>query len=254
MRMVVLVAEDDLLTRRGLMDVLREEGLVTLPAADGRQAWDLFQQHRPDFVCLDVMMPGLSGYEVCRRIRALDAQVPVIFLTAKGEEVDKVVGLEIGADDYIVKPFGVKELVARVRAVARRCLKDYLPRPEDLPTQFKIGDLEVHGRELRAHRLGKTSQGETAHDASTQGVAIDLSLREVKILAVLFQHAGEVVDRQTLMNLAWGQEYLPTSRTLDQHISQLRKRIEVDAKQPQIIQTVHGVGYRYDPTTEHTSG
>lgn len=232
MRMVVLVAEDDSHTRRGLVDVLREEGLVALPAADGRQAWDLFQQHRPNFVCLDVMMPGLSGYDVCRRIRGIDPQVPVIFLTAKGEEVDKVVGLEIGADDYIVKPFGVKELVARVRAVARRCMRDSVPRPDDLPVHFRIADLEVHGRELRAHRNGET---------------LDLSLREVKILAVLFQHAGEVVDRQTLMNLVWGQEYLPTSRTLDQHISQLRKRVERDAKHPLIIQTVHGVGYRYDP-------
>ncbi len=232
MRMVVLIAEDDVLTRRGLMDILRDEGYVAISAADGRQAWDLFQQHRPDFICLDVMMPGLSGYEVCRRIRGADPRVPIIFLTAKGEEIDKVVGLEIGADDYIVKPFGVKEVVARVRAVARRCLKDY-PRqgPDELPERFVMSDLEIHPRELRARR------GEEL---------IDLSLREVKILAILFQHAGEVVDRQTMMNHAWRQEYLPSSRTLDQHISQLRKRIECNPKQPQIIQTVHGVGYRFE--------
>jgi two-component system, OmpR family, alkaline phosphatase synthesis response regulator PhoP len=232
MRMVVLVAEDDPLTRRGLVDVLRDEGFVVIAAADGRQAWDLFQQHRPDFICLDIMMPGLSGYEVCRRIRTLDARVPIIFLTAKGEEVDKVVGLEIGADDYIVKPFGVKEVIARVRAVARRCLKDYPQQgQDDVPECFTMGDLEIHPRELRARR------GEQL---------IDLSLREIKILAILFQRAGEVVDRQTLMNHVWRQEYLPTSRTLDQHISQLRKRIELDPKRPQIIQTVHGAGYRYE--------
>ncbi len=232
MRMVVLVAEDDAITRRGLLDVLRDEGLTAIAAADGRQAWDVFQQHRPDFVCLDVMMPGLNGYEVCRRIRSLDSRVPIIFLTAKGEEVDKVVGLELGADDYIVKPFGVKEVVARVRAVARRCLKDYPAQgPDELPERFVMGDLEIIPRELRARRNEET---------------IDLSLREVKILAILFQHAGEVIDRQTLMNHAWRQEYFPTSRTLDQHISQLRKRIEMDPKQPKIIQTVHGVGYRFD--------
>ena len=232
MRMVVLVAEDDANTRRGLLDVLRDEGLTAIAAADGRQAWDVFQQHRPDFVCLDVMMPGLNGYEVCRRIRTLDARVPIIFLTAKGEEVDKVVGLELGADDYIVKPFGVKEVVARVRAVARRCLKDYPAQgPDELPERFMMSDLEIIPRELRARRGDET---------------IDLSLREVKILTLLFQHSGEVIDRQTLMNHAWRQEYFPSSRTLDQHISQLRKRIELDPKQPRIIQTVHGVGYRFD--------
>ena len=233
MRMVVLVAEDDTLTRRGLLDVLRDEGLAAIAAADGRAAWEMFQQHRPDFVCLDVMMPGLNGYEVCRRIRTIDARVPIIFLTAKGEEVDKVVGLELGADDYIVKPFGVKEVVARLRAVARRCLKDYKAQGHDeLPDRFTMRDIEIMPRELRARR------GE---------VVIDLSLREVKILAILFQHASEVIDRQTLMNHAWRQEYFPSSRTLDQHVSQLRKRIELDAKKPQIIQTVHGVGYRFDP-------
>ncbi len=179
MRMVVLIAEDDSITRRGLLDVLRDEGLTAIAAADGRQAWDVFQQHRPDFVLLDVMMPGLSGYEVCRRIRALDPRVPIIFLTAKGEEVDKVVGLELGADDYIVKPFGVKEVVARVRAVARRCLKDYPTQGSDeLPERFAMGDLEVIPRELRARRGDEV---------------IDLSLREVKILTLLFQHAAKLL-------------------------------------------------------------
>lgn len=234
MQLLVLVAEDDAMTRRGLIDVLSGEGFVCLPAADGRQAWQLFTQHRPNFVCLDVMMPEMNGYEVCKQIRAVDPQVPIIFLTAKGEEVDKVVGLEIGADDYIVKPFGVREVLARMRAVARRCLAMPGAAGADSSTEpFTMDDLEVHPRQLRAKRGSEW---------------IDLSLREIKILQLLFEHAGQVVDRSQLMNHAWGHEYLPNSRTLDQHVSQLRKRIEADAKHPAIIQTVHGVGYRWEPS------
>lgn len=233
MHMNVLVAEDDSVMRRGLVEVLQDEGLHAICASDGMQAWDLYQQHAPDFVCLDVMMPGMNGYEVCRKIRAQNPEVPVIFITAKGEEVDKVVGLEIGADDYIVKPFGVKEVVARIRAVARRCLRNYDSKTDgDLPAiEFSMGDLTINPTELRARRNDST---------------IDLSLRETKILTLLYRSAGKVVDRNTIMNYAWKQEYFPSSRTLDQHISQLRKRVEVDPKQPKIIQTVHGVGYRFE--------
>ncbi len=232
--MLVLIAEDDTHTRRGLADVLSNEGFDCLQAPDGLKAWELFEKHRPNFVCLDVMMPGISGYEVCRRIRAHDAQVPILFLTAKGEEVDKVAGLELGGDDYVVKPFGVKEVVARIRAVARRCLAQSQTSANSVALEpFSMNDLEVYPRELRARRDQQW---------------IDLSLREVKILCLLQQNDGKVIDRNTLMNHAWGQDYLPSSRTLDQHVSQLRKRIERDPKNPTIIQTVHGVGYRYEST------
>jgi two-component system, OmpR family, alkaline phosphatase synthesis response regulator PhoP len=232
MHLLVLIAEDDTLTRRGLVDVLSGEGFACLQAADGHAACELYEQHHPNFVCLDVMMPGLNGYEVCRRIRAIDPQVPIIFLTAKSEEVDKVVGLELGGDDYIVKPFGVKEVLARIRAVARRCLAAQTgPGHDHVGQPFRMGELEIHPRQLRARR----------GDAW-----IDLSLREIKILQLLFEQAGQVVDRNSLMNYAWGQDYLPSSRTLDQHVSQLRKRIELDPKRPAIIQTVHGVGYRWE--------
>ncbi len=234
MQLLVLVAEDDPMTRRGLVDVLSGEGFACLQAADGKKALQLFAQHRPNFVCLDVMMPAMNGYEVCKQIRELDPHVPIIFLTAKGEEVDKVVGLEIGADDYIVKPFGVNEVLARMRAVARRCLAMPALAAADNAQPFTMDDLEVHPRQLRARRAGEW---------------IDLSLREIKILRLLYENAGQVVDRSHMMNHAWGQEYLPTSRTLDQHVSQLRKRIEADAKNPKIIQTVHGVGYRWEPAT-----
>jgi DNA-binding response OmpR family regulator len=227
----VLIAEDDSLTRRGLADVLGGEGFACLQAADGLQAWEMYQHHHPNFVCLDVMMPGMNGYEVCRRIRTRDPHVPILFLTAKGEEVDKIAGLELGGDDYIVKPFSVKEVLARIRAVARRCLAAH-PGGADADKPFTMADLEIHPRQLRAQR-GSTS--------------IDLSLREIKILKLLFERAGQVVERNLLMNYAWGQDYLPNSRTLDQHVSQLRKRIELDPKNPTIIQTVHGVGYRFEP-------
>jgi DNA-binding response OmpR family regulator len=225
--MKVLVAEDDLHIREGLLAILAGEGYTTIGAADGTSALALFEQHRPDFVCLDVMMPGLSGFDVCRRIRSADPLVPILFISAKGEEIDRVVGLELGADDYVVKPFGVREVVARVRAITRRVQAARAPRS----ASFRLGDLEVAPGELRARRAGET---------------IDLSLREVRILELLHQHRGEVVTRDQFFDHCWGLDHVPNSRTLDQHISQLRKRIEHDPREPRIILTVHGVGYRHD--------
>ena len=227
--MKVLVAEDDVHTREGLCEVLRNEGYVVVSADNGTAALDLFGREKPDFVCLDIMMPGSDGYAVCREIRRQDAGVPIIFISAKSEEIDKVVGLELGADDFIMKPFGVREVVARIRAVTRRCLA--ARHVAHRPHTFLMSDLEIVPSELRARR------GEES---------IDLSLRDVKILELLYQRKGEVVDRNTFFDQCWGLEYMPNSRTLDQHISQLRKRIERDAQNPVIIRTVHGAGYRYD--------
>ncbi len=225
----VLIAEDDQNIRRGLADILASEGYSTVEAADGDEAMKLFESEEPDFVCLDIMMPGRSGYDVCRDIRATGSETPIIFISAKSEEIDKVVGLEIGADDFIVKPFGVKEVVARIRAVTRRCFATRIP--DDLPSEFSIGDLQVSPSELRARRNGKT---------------IDLSLREVKILDLFSRNPGAVLDRSMIFDHCWGDKYFPSSRTLDQHIAKLRKKIESDPKNPSIIQTVHGVGYRFD--------
>ena len=227
--MKVLIAEDDEHIRNGLAEVLEGEGYQTLAARDGEEALDIYAREKPDFVCLDIMMPGVDGYEVCRRIRARDASVPVIFISAKSEEIDRVVGLELGADDFIMKPFGVREVIARIRAVTRRCMA--ARKPDMRPSSFTLEDLEVFPVELRARR----------GDA-----VIDLSLRDVKILELLHCRKGEVVDRNTFFDVCWGMHHMPNSRTLDQHISQLRKRIERDAKNPVIIRTVHGVGYRYD--------
>ncbi|MDD5306885.1 MAG: response regulator transcription factor [Deltaproteobacteria bacterium] len=227
--MKVLIAEDDDNIRKGLAEILESEGYEPVQAHDGKEALTLFNEARPDFVCLDIMMPGASGYDVCREIRKRDARVPIVFLSAKSEEIDKVIGLELGADDFIVKPFGVKEVVARIRAVTRRCMAAREPEASVAP--FTIGDLEVLPNELRARR------GDTI---------IELSLRDVRILDCLARKRGKVLDRNTLFNECWGASYFPNSRTLDQHVSKLRKRIERDPRNPAIIKTVHGVGYRYD--------
>lgn len=227
--MKILIAEDDQYIREGLRDLLEAEGYQTVLAVDGAEAVDLYRNESPHLILLDIMMPGRDGYAVCREIRAHNRQVPVIFLSAKSEEIDRVVGLELGADDYIMKPFGTREVVARIRAVTRRCLAEQ-PR-EGKARLFRLGDLEVYPEELRARREERK---------------IDLSLRDVRILELLYDHQGKVVDRNTLFDHCWGQTYAPNSRTLDQHISKLRKLIEQDPQNPVIIRTVHGVGYRYD--------
>ena len=227
--MKVLIAEDDGHIRDGLAEVLRGEGYQTVCARDGIEALDLYAREKPQFVCLDIMMPGVDGYEVCRRIRREDPAVPVIFISAKSEEVDRVVGLELGADDFIQKPFGVREVIARIRAVTRRCNAAHAGRNKAVP--ISMGDLTVFPDELRARR------GDTV---------IDLSLRDVRILELLFKHRGKVVDRNLFFDECWGRDYMPSSRTLDQHIAQLRRRVEIDPKNPVIIETVHGAGYRYD--------
>ncbi|MCA9057674.1 MAG: response regulator transcription factor, partial [Planctomycetaceae bacterium] len=167
-------------------------------------------------------------YEACQAIRGLNTQIPIIFLSAKAEEVDRLVGFDLGADDFISKPFSVREVLARVRAVARRCLA---AEPQ-AAKEFTIGDLTVVPAELRARR---------------DKAFIDLSPRDVQILQLLAANPGRALDRNTIFRHAWGEDHFPNSRTLDQHVSQLRKRVEADPRQPRLIQTVHGVGYRYDP-------
>lgn len=226
--MKVLIAEDDPKILAGLAEVLEREGYACLCAGDGELALESYRSGAPDFVILDIMMPRVSGYDVCRRIRADDPEIPIIFLSAKSEEIDKVVGLELGADDYIHKPFGVHEVIARIRAISRRCLRR---RPSDRPQGFTISDLEVLPDELRALRGGE---------------AIELSLREVQLLRLFADNVGAVIDRDRIFATCWGIDHYPNSRTIDQHIAKLRKKIEADPKSPTIIRTVHGVGYRYE--------
>lgn len=230
--MKVLIAEDDEHIRNGLAEVLQGEGYQTVTACDGQEALDLFTRERPDFICLDIMMPGMDGYEACRRIRRADANIPVIFISAKSEEIDRVVGLELGADDFIMKPFGVREVIARIRAVTRRCMISKQNDEKDgIWDSFTLGDLKIVPAELRAYR---------------EDEVIDLSLRDIKILELLYRNKNKVVGRDTFFDECWGLDFMPNSRTLDQHIAQLRKRIERDPKNPMIIRTVHGMGYRWE--------
>ncbi len=225
--MKILVADDDPLTLEAVCTCLKDDGFLPVPARHGAEAVELWHQHRPALLCLDIMMPRMDGYEVCRRVRASDSAVPILFLSAKNEEIDVVVGLELGADDFIRKPFGKRELLARVRAALRRRVTR-----NGNAVSFTMRNLTVYPEELRASRDGR---------------AIELTPREASILRVLHESPGCPVHRDTLLDRCWGMEYFPESRTLDQHIAQLRRKIETDPATPLIIETVRGVGYRYRP-------
>lgn len=228
--MKVLIAEDDEGIRKGLKEVLESEGYAVVEAADGEEALDRFKAEEPELALLDIMMPRKNGYDVCRAMLAARPSLPVIFISAKSEEIDRVVGLELGADDFISKPFGVREVVARMRAVTRRIFKARAPSQRE-PEVVRVGHLEVYPQELRARKGDEV---------------IDLSLRDVRILMLLQREKGRVVTREMLFNECWDMQYLPNSRTIDQHISKLRKRVELDPNDPTLITTVHGVGYRIE--------
>jgi DNA-binding response OmpR family regulator len=224
--MKILIAEDDPNLRAGLADLLALEGLDCIAAEDGEAAWTAFVEQAPALCLLDVMMPRLDGLALCRRIRERDTTTPILLLSARGAEIDRVVGLEIGADDYIAKPFSARELVARIKAALRRVKAQ---APAD--ATFRMGDLLIDPQALRAAR---------------GGAGIALSPRELAVLRALFHRKGKAVTRDELFDLAWGRGYMPNSRALDQYVSSLRKKIELDPARPKIIQTVHGVGYRYE--------
>lgn len=223
--MKILLAEDDPLTLEALAACLEEEGFHALSAADGEQALALWSEHRPQLLCLDIMMPEIDGFEVCRRVRASDAAVPILFLSAKNEEIDVVAGLGLGADDFIRKPFTRAEVIARIRAALRRA------QPVNGKGRcFKMRDLTVYPDALMAERAGQ---------------GIELTRREVLMLELLYSNAGLPVSRDAFLDECWGLEYFPDSRTLDQHVLMLRKKIESDPSNPGIIATVRGTGYRF---------
>jgi DNA-binding response OmpR family regulator len=226
----ILVAEDDRNIRVGLVDALVSEGYDVEAVENGAKALKAFRPGQFQLVLLDIMMPEVNGYDVCRGIRKQDASVPLIMLTAKGEEVDKVVGLELGADDYVVKPFGVRELLARIAAVLRRSRTRSAPQDDPLPDVLAFGPAEVNRK---------------TYTATLRGKSADLTARELRLIEVFYLRPGEVLTRDDLLNDVWGTNYMGTTRTLDQHIAQLRKKIEPRPEAPQVIVTVHGVGYRY---------
>ncbi len=237
----ILVAEDEAAIREGLVDLLESEGFAVTAVSDGEAAIDACRSPGVDLALLDIMMPKASGYDVCRAIRMYDSRLPVVFLSAREEEIDKVLGLELGADDYIVKPFGVRELVARVKAALRRSEGDTACRAGIGPTRpFTFGDCTVDPRsytvELRA-RGGAGEEGEPKRQ--------ELSAREVDLLRFFYANPETVHSRDDLLERFWGVSYGGTTRTLDQHIAKLRQKIERDPANPRHILTVHGTGYRF---------
>ncbi len=228
--MSILIAEDDQHLRDGIVDLLSLEGFTCRVADDGAKALALFRQEKPEICVFDVMMPVMDGLSLLAEVRKLDPAVPILLLSARGEEGDRVKGLEIGADDYIAKPFSARELVARIKAALRR-VRAQGPAQPDAESRIHMGDIVVDQKAMRAFR------GEQK---------IDLTNREVAILATLYARRGQAVSRDELFDVAWGRDYMPNSRALDQYVSALRKKIEIDPAAPRIIRTVHGVGYRHD--------
>ncbi|CAD7843152.1 MAG: hypothetical protein [Olavius algarvensis Delta 4 endosymbiont] len=230
---LILVAEDDTRIREGLVDLLASEGYRVTAASDGSEAEQRLAEESFSLAILDIMMPGKSGYDLCRDIRAGGSQMPIIMLTAKGEEIDKVVGLKMGADDYVTKPFGVHELLARVDAVLRRVQRAGADSKTDMSSQepFDFGEARIYPDRYRLELNGETT---------------DLSAKELELIIFFHNHAGRVVNRDEALDAVWGVNYFGTTRTLDQHVARVRKKIEQDPAHPRFIKTVHGVGYRYE--------
>jgi DNA-binding response OmpR family regulator len=221
----VLVIEDDAAILRGLADNLVHEGYEVFTATTGEAGYDLQKAHKPDLIILDLMLPRMSGLELCRKLRGEGVQTPILMLTARSEESDRVIGLDLGADDYVTKPFSLRELMARVRALLRR-----IQSPSGLPDELQFDDIEIDFRRYVARRRGKS---------------VDMTRKEFATLRLLVARAGEVVTREELLNEVWGYEAYPVSRTVDNHIAALRAKLEKDPAHPVHIKTVHGVGYRF---------
>jgi DNA-binding response OmpR family regulator len=226
----VLAVEDDPAILRGLADNLRFEGYDVITATDGESGYLMQKENKPDLILLDLMLPRMSGLEFCRKLRGEGIQTPVLMLTARSEEPDRVLGLDLGADDYVTKPFSVRELMARVRALLRR------------------SQVNVDGTALPGDlRFGATEIDFRSYEARHNGAAVEMTRKEFAVLRYLASRAGQVVTRDDLLNEVWGYESYPSSRTVDNHVAGLRAKLERDASEPQHIKTVHGVGYKFIP-------
>jgi DNA-binding response OmpR family regulator len=225
MARTILVVDDEPTLRETLVEALEMDGFRVVAAGDGREALTKFREERPDLVLLDLMLPELSGVEVCRIIRA-ESPTPIIMLTAKDSELDKVVGLELGADDYVTKPFSLRELSARIRALFRR--SDQAVAVDGPPATVELGPVQV---DLGGHRLLR------------DGVTLPIKPKAFELLAFLLRHPGQVFTRDQLLERVWGYDYAGETRTVDVHIHWLRSEIETDPRTPSFIHTVRGVGY-----------
>ncbi|HEV2393162.1 MAG TPA: response regulator transcription factor [Verrucomicrobiae bacterium] len=222
----ILVVEDELPMRTALEDVLQNAGYRVLTAADGEMGLQRAVAEKPDLLLLDIMMPRLDGYAVCAELRRLANPVPILMLTAKGQVEDRVMGLDVGADDYLVKPFSTDELLARVRALLRRAR-----RPAQAPATLNLGDVQIDLVRQTARRGRKP---------------VHLTAKEFAMLRLMAETPGEPVSRERFLDLVWGYTAFPTTRTVDNHIAALRSQIEANPEQPRWIKTVHGVGYKLD--------
>jgi len=222
---VILVIEDDPAIRLGLRKSLGYEGYRVLEAADGERGLEMVFERRPDLVVLDLMLPRLNGFEVCRTIRKHDRTIPILILSAKEQEVDKLMGFDLGADDYVTKPFSTRELVARVKAALRRTAPGGVEEPI---FEHRHVQVDFPGQRLLVH-----------------GQPVEVSNREFRLLRFLIENRGRVLSRDQILNQVWGYDYEGTARTIDNFINKLRSKIELDPTSPDIILTVRGVGYKF---------
>ncbi len=229
----ILVVEDEEAIRLGIVDTLEMEGYSIEEAEDGEKALDIAQNWKPDLVVLDVMLPKKSGFDVCRSLRKSQPDIFILMLTAKSDEIDKLSGFNMGADDYMTKPFSFMELNARIKSMLRRLNK----KPDKPSDSLTIGDIEINFKK---------------YTASRHGDPLDISSKEIQILKYFNDHRGEVVTREDLLQNIWGYsiENMPTTRTVDNQIARLRQKIEEDHSQPKYLLSVRGVGYKFDPELE----
>jgi len=229
----ILIAEDNAIMRAGLSELLTARGARCVCAASGEAAQDAFFSERPDFCVVDIMMEGMDGYQLCAAIRSESADIPILILSARRLPADRIRGLEIGADDYMMKPFDPEELVARIRTIMRRSSGLRMVDQDEVlrANGMQLLDLLLIPDQMQAERAG---------------AVISLTKREVRILQLLYINRGRVTSRDALLDFCWGVDHLPNSRALDQAIAVLRKKIELDPLEPKIISTVRGGGYRFD--------
>jgi len=227
MKIKILIVEDDPHILLGLEELLKSEDYDVASCSRGDQALDAVAKYQPALIVLDVMLPGLSGYDICKQLRARKFAAPILMLTAKGQEIDKVIGLDLGADDYVTKPFGVRELLARIQALLRRA--GTAGEKAGSEEVFQIGSATINPKTFQVKR-GKTT--------------VELTAKELKLLQFFHAHPGEVLSRDRLLNEVWGYNYFGTTRTLDQVIVQLRKKLGDNSGEPKHLLTIHGVGYK----------
>ncbi|MDD4801578.1 MAG: response regulator transcription factor [Syntrophomonas sp.] len=229
----IMVVDDEEALVRLITYNLSKEGFSPIAACEGNEAWQLIMQEKPDLIILDLMLPGKDGLEICRDLRHESIKTPIIMLTAKDDEIDRILGLELGADDYVTKPFSVRELIARVKAVLRRNSGN--KEPVDPDRDLVAGEFTIKPEKYEIH---------------FNGVQLDLTLKEYELLELLIRNRGRVLKRDYLLQILWDYADSVNTRVLDVHISKLRDKIEKDSREPKYIKTIRGLGYKFEEQTD----